>query len=143
VGVGVVKAALRILEGGHLGTILDGVRADTVVELLDQAEALLPKYTVAAAVIAGGALETHLLHLCSRASIVPAGDGSIGKYDGAVAQARNQSPPGVYSTTDSKLVGGWGGIRNDAAHSPTTFTLTADDVRLMIEGIRQFVARTP
>ena len=49
----------------------------------------------------------------------------------------------VYSATDSKLVQGWGGIRNDAAHEPTKFNRTAAEVRLMVHHIREFIARVP
>jgi hypothetical protein len=142
--VGVIDAGASIVRAGHLRTLSDGVRAETVSELLDQADALLTaNHIVAAAVLAGGALETHLCHLCQRNKLTWVGDGSIAKYDQAVAQARNAGTVEVYAATDTKLVGGWGGLRNDAAHDPTTFTRTVGEVRLMIEGIRQFIARVP
>jgi len=141
---GVVQAAAALIRAGRLTRVLDGVRAETVSEVLDQAEIVLAaKQTVAAAVLAGGALETHLLHLCRRSGFAWTGEGSIAKYDQAVAQARNAGTVEVYPTTDSKVIGGWGGLRNDAAHHPTNFTRTVDDVRRMIEGIREFIARVP
>lgn len=140
---GVLEAALRVLEGGKLQSLVDGIRAETAAGLLDQAAVLLPKYPVAAAVIAGGALETHLLHLCVRNGLVPPGDGSISRYNDAIAQARNSGMVEVYSATEGKQVTAWGGIRNDAAHIPTTFSRTADEVRLMIDGVRQFIIRVP
>lgn len=98
--LGVLNAALRILEADHLGSLLDGIRAETVSEVLDQAAALLQlKHHVAAAVLAGGALETHLLHLCDRNGLTPPGDGSISKYDGAIAQARNAGTFTIYSVS--------------------------------------------
>jgi len=143
-GLGTVQSALALLESGRLRGLIDGVRAETMAELLDQAEILLKKeYLIAAAVLAGGALETHLLHLCQRNELPWVGDGSISKYDQPIAQARKVGTVEVYSGTDSKLVTGWGGIRNDAAHEPTKFKHSAADVRLMLEGIRQFIARVP
>ena len=141
---GVIQSGLTLLKDGRLRGIVDGVKAETVGEILDQAEILVGKdHTVAAAVLAGGALETHLLHLCQQTGLTWAGDGSISKYDQAIAQARNAGTVEVYSATDCKLVKGWGGIRNDAAHKPTKFTHPAVEVRLMVEGIRQFLARVP
>jgi hypothetical protein len=142
--VSVVQAAWTILKDGRMQALIDGVRAETVSEVLDQADALLTaNHALAAAVLAGGALETHLLHLCVRNSVTWPGDGSISKYDGAMAQARNTGTVTVYSATDSKLIGAWGKIRNDAAHDPTNFTRTVDEVRRMVEGIREFMARIP
>ncbi len=140
---GVLQAATQLLRDNRLSSLLDAVRAETVDELLDQAANLLgAKHLVAASVIAGGALETHLRHLVTRYGLVIVGDGSISKYDGAIAKARNDGTATVYSQTDGKLVVSWGGIRNDAAHDPANFTRSSDDVKRMIDGIREFIART-
>jgi len=141
---GAFEAARKMVKDRRLHGLVEGIQATTVGELLDQAAALLEKkYTAAATVVAGGALETHLLHLCQRSGIASGpGSGSISKYNGAIGEARNKGAT-VYSATDGKLVEGWGGMRNDAAHSPATFNRSVDDVRLMLEGIRQFVARNP
>jgi hypothetical protein len=142
--LGVIEAGASLLKGGHLRSLMDGLRAETVSEVLDQANALLAaRHPVAAAVLAGGALETHLLHLCQRNHLTWVGEGSIAKYDGAIAKARNDGPVEVYSATDTKQVVAWGGIRNDAAHDPTKFTRTPEAVKLMVDGIRQFIARVP
>jgi hypothetical protein len=75
-------------------------------------------------------------------SLTIIGDGSISKYDAAIAKARNDGTATVYAATDSKLVTGWGGIRNDAAHDPGAFSRSREDVRRMIDGIREFISRT-
>lgn len=140
---GVVVAAVGQIKAGHLGSYADAVRAETVSELLDQADTLCSAADViAATVIAGGALETHLLHLCTRHNIPFAGNGSISIYEGAIASARNAGTITLYDKSDSKQVTAWGGMRNDAAHEPLKFTRSKDDVSLMIGGIRQFVSRT-
>jgi hypothetical protein len=142
--LGVVKAGGEVVRSGRLRGLLDGVRAETVSEVLDQAQGLLTAHhTVAATVLAGGALETHLRHLCVRNNLSWPGEGSIAKYDAAVAQARNAGIATVYSATDSRLIGGWGGMRNDAAHDPVAYRRGEEDVRRMIEGILEFVARVP
>jgi hypothetical protein len=135
--------AKELLDKNRISTLMDGVRAETTSELIDQADTLVAGgYHVAAAVLVGGALETTLRHMCDRAGITPTGDGSITKYEMAIAQERKKGRE-ILSATDGKLVTSWGGMRNDAAHDPVKFstTRTTDDVRLMVQGIRQFIAR--
>jgi hypothetical protein len=144
--LGVLQGAARQIRDGRIGNLINTVRVETEDELLDQAQTLLnakpTPLLVAATVIAGGALETHLRHLVSKHGLTVNGDGSINTYDGAIAQARNTGTITVYVQTDSKLVTAWGGMRHDAAHTPGTFSRSADDVRRMIEGIREFISRT-
>ena len=139
----IFRSALDQLKRGRLKTLVQSVQAETVAELLDQASDLATQDScVAATVIAGGALETHLRHQCAQNSIEWTAPGSISRYDTAIAQHRNQGGTAIYSATDTKQVGAWGGMRNDAAHDPTKFSRTAGEVRLMIDGVRQFIART-
>ena len=110
--LGVFQAATKQLREGRLSSLIDGIRAETEDELLDQALVLInANHLAAATVIAGGALETHLRHLVSKNSLTITGDGAISKYDGAIAQVRNNGPVEVYSATDSKQVGAWAGMR--------------------------------
>ncbi len=140
---GVVDAALALVRTNRLSSIVDEIRLETVGEVLEQAEELLAaNQLVAATVLAGGALETHLRHLCLRNQVTWNGAGSISAYSDAIARARKRGIL-IYSKTDGKQVTSWGGIRNDAAHDPTRYDRTKDEVRLMIEGIRQFLARNP
>jgi hypothetical protein len=84
---GVLAAALEVARAGRLTPIYEGIRAETVSELLDQAQVLLNQgYSVAATVISGGALETHLLHLCNRHQLQWPGDGSISKYNNTIGR---------------------------------------------------------
>ncbi|HYO70447.1 MAG TPA: hypothetical protein VEU33_30640 [Archangium sp.] len=137
------ETARSQLKAGRIAGLVDAIHAETTGELLDQAEALLAKgYLAAASVIAGGALESFLRHLCVRNAITWSGEGSITRYESALAQSRNSGNE-IISSTDGKLVTSWGGMRNDAAHSPGTFNRRADEVRLMVDGIRHFVARFP
>jgi hypothetical protein len=141
--IGVFQAALQLLREGRLGSLLDVVRVETESELLDQSQTLLDaNHRAAATVIAGGVLEVHLRSLCDKLGLVITGGGSISKYDGAIAQARNLGTVTAYSVTDSKQVSVWGGMRNDAAHDPGAFSSSRDEVGRMIEGIREFIPRT-
>jgi hypothetical protein len=141
--IGVFHAALQLLREGRLGTLLDIVRIEAESELLDQAQSLLEaNHSAAATVIAGGALEVHLRSLCDKLGLAVTGDGSISRYDGVIAQARKVNTECAYSVTDSKQVSVWGGLRNDAAHNPGAFSSSKDEVQRMIEGIREFIAKT-
>jgi hypothetical protein len=72
----------------------------------------------------------------------PGSNGSVSKYEGTIAQERKAGRD-ILSATDGKQVSSWGGMRNDAAHDPVKFGMdrTVPEVRIMVEGIRQFVAR--
>jgi len=139
---GVFQAATKQLREGRLSSLIDGIRTDAEGDLLDQAAALSEaNYLAAAVVIAGGALESHLKHLASKNNLAIPGEGSISKYNDAISKARNDGIIEVYSATDAKQVTAWGGIRNDAAHDPKSFSRTQGGIRLMIDGIRQFIVR--
>lgn len=141
---GVFDTAHGLLRAGRISSLVDAVKAGTVVEVLDQATDLADAgHTVAAVVLAGGALETHLRHLCDRAGLLSSftGHGTIDRYKSLLDGARKAGSE-VISKGDGKLVTAWADDRNAAAHAPTTFSKDADEVKLMISGIRQFVART-
>lgn len=133
---GVVSAARSIYEGNRLASLVGGIRSETVEELLDQAATLVDLGHVAAGtVVAGGALETHLHFLCTSRQIEWIGRAGINTYCTALASAD------VVSKTDAKSVQHWGGLRNDAAHTPAKFDQTADAIKLMINGIRLFIVK--
>jgi hypothetical protein len=95
-----------MLRAGRLSSRVAGIQAETVDEVLEQSAALnSDKHTVAAAVLAGGALETHLRHLCLRAGLSWPGEGSIEKYNSAAGKACKAGRE-LYSTNYGKLVTG-------------------------------------
>lgn len=139
---GVFASALGQLRSGLLTTLSEGVRAETAAELLVHADGLRGAgHQVAAMVLAGGALETHLRTLCVRHQLMVVGPSSIEKLNQALAHARNNGTQTI-SAVDTKQVTAWGDDRNAAAHRPTEFAKSADEVGLIIEGVRQFIART-
>ncbi|MEQ9080473.1 MAG: hypothetical protein RLP09_41795 [Sandaracinaceae bacterium] len=140
----IVRTARKLFESGRLSSFVDGIRAETVEEVLEQAGQLASeKAAIPAVVLAGGALETHLRHLCDRAGLLERlqGHGSIDKYKGLLDSSRKNGDE-IVSKNDSKQLVGWAGLRNTAAHDPTRFEHSLEEVRLMISGIEQFVART-
>lgn len=140
--VGVFKGATNLIRAGRLGTLIDSIRVETESDLLEQAEILVnANHLAAAAVIAGGSLETHLRHLVAKHGLTITGHGSISTYNQAIAQARKAGTE-VYSKADHDQVESCCKTRNDAAHNPGNFKATNDQLMLMIEGVRQFITRT-
>ena len=141
--VGLCRTAISLLKTGHLRSLVDGIRAETVAQCLDQAEVLARAgYVPAVMVLAGGGLETHLRNLCTRFGAAWQGSGSIAAYKQALDQARNAGDQNVVSSSDSSQIESWGKDRNDAAHAPATFARTAPEVLLAIAGIRHLLSRT-
>ncbi len=143
-----IRTARSLLRSGRLASIVESVRAETVVELLDRADELLAEGAPlpAVVVLVGGALETHLRHLCDRADPthvdpVWSKPGSLSAYKDALDRAR-KSGNEVIHVGDGKQVIAWADRRNLAAHKPLELKISQEEARLMIEGVRQFVART-
>jgi hypothetical protein len=137
----VFNGALALIKDDRLDRLISSIRIESESELLEQAETLAAAgYPAAAAVIAGGALETHLRHLVDRNGLTISGNGSTSAYNQAIARAR-KSGVEIYSKADVDLIESWGKTRNDAAHDPGNFKHTKDLVKLMIEGVRQFISR--
>jgi hypothetical protein len=141
--ISVFMIASKLLRQGRLGSLIDAVRAETEDELLDQASELLgANQLVAATVIAGGTLETHLRHLIAKYGLTVTGTGSINAYNCEIARARNNGLTTNITAADTSQVTSWGQMRNDAAHDPGKFNGTKEQVDLMIRGIRSFITRT-
>jgi hypothetical protein len=138
---GIFASAHEQLREGRLDSFIDTVRAQAEDDLLEQAEALRDDgLLVAATVLAGGALEVHLRQLCAKNALAVQGHGSIDKYNTAIGVARNCGLT-IYEKPDSSSVTSWGQLRNDAAHKPDQFRTTSDQVKLMIDGVRNFIGR--
>jgi hypothetical protein len=137
------EGAVELVRNGSLVTLAEAIQAETLGELLDQAEDLLGLGCLqAAAGIAGGALETHLRHLVDRHKLVVEGHGSMEKYNTLIGQERKAGNE-IYSLGDSKQVTSWGDTRNLADHKPLEFKKSKEEVSLMIQGIRNFLSRVP
>lgn len=138
----IFETAATLVRDNKLASLIDAIRIESESDLLDQAMVLADaQHRAAATVIAGGALESHLRHYLDKHSIPITGNGSISNYNAAVGKARKANPL-LYSANDGKLVEAWGGYRNEAAHTPGEFARTKEDVKRMIEGIREFIGRT-
>lgn len=137
--VGVVRALLDDLESNYMESIGELTRGDVFADYLDMAGHLLDKgYKDAAAVLAGSTLEVHLRKLCVKSNITIIG--SNGKPKKADLLNSELHKAGTYSNLEQKSVTAWLSLRNDAAHG--NYSKYVDQqVRLLVSGIRDFVAR--
>lgn len=136
--------ARKILESDRFDSLIEGVRADTVSELIEQAEVMLANgWRAAAMVMAGGALESTLRHFCETQDppIEVEGHGSIEKYNGAIAKRRKEGADIPITQDHTKAITTWGGLRNGAAHKPLEFEKdhSKESVRNTIEAIGLFL----
>ncbi|QDU58866.1 DUF4145 domain-containing protein [Aeoliella mucimassa] len=109
------------------------VHAEVFSDELEQADHFLASgYKTPAAVTAGVVLETTLRKLCEQTDNVEASE-KLNKMNDDLAKAN------VYNKMRADQVRAWAKIRNSAAHGhPGEFE--DGDVKLMIQGVRDFVA---
>jgi hypothetical protein len=138
--VGIVQALKTAYESGYLHEVEELIRADLFSDFLDMGEYLLHEgYKDPAAVIIGGVLEEHLRKLCLKNSINIKTNNRFKKADAINADLSNSN---VYNRLDQKSVTAWLDLRNKSAHAQYT-EYTEDQVKLALQGIRDFIARFP
>jgi hypothetical protein len=128
------------IDGGRLLQLKDLVAADLFADFLEMAEYLLNSgYNDPAAVLIGGVLESHLRRLCVSNDIdVNTEDGKTKRADRLNADLAKGS---VYNKLDHKAVTSWLDLRNKAAHGEYD-AYNAQQVGLMLQGVRDFISRT-
>lgn len=143
--IGVVQALLSDLKNDHIKSLVELVHADLFSDFLEMANHLLEAgYKDASAVVAGSALEVHLRALCQKNSVST----EIERPDGTVTAKKAESMNSdlakgdVYSKLDQKSVTAWLDLRNKAAHGKYA-EYQAEQVALLIAGIREFIRRSP
>lgn len=135
---GVVRTLRAEYAGGYLRTIQDRIRSDVFSDTLERAEYLVADEGLKdpAAVLVGSVLEQHLRKLCDKHAVTLPDRATIDPMNAALVKAK------VYGKNEQKQITAWAGVRNSAAHG--TFTeFTADQVKLMIQGVRLFLATYP
>ena len=142
--MGIVRSLRADLQAGYLSSASELIRGDLFADFLEMAEYLLGAgYKDAAAVIAGGTLEAHLRQLCVKNNIAT----EITTPKGNKAKRAEQMNADlynnhIYSKLDQKSVTAWLDLRNKAAHAKYD-EYSADQVALLISGIRDFITRNP
>ncbi|GHU89680.1 hypothetical protein FACS189476_08950 [Spirochaetia bacterium] len=131
----VFNAAKEDYLGGYCANAKTLVEAAVFTSQLEQAQELLDAgYYVAAAIIAGVVLETHLRELCSSNNI---STGTMNRMNDDLAKA------GIYSAIIQKQITGFAAIRNSAAHGKENDAkegFNKEQVVTMVQGIENFLA---
>lgn len=137
---GALLALKREYELGHVETFQELVHAEMFASFMEMAEYLLDqKFKDPAAVLIGSILEQHLRELCIKNAINTEINEKIKR-----AEQLNSDLSGanIYSKLDQKNVTSWLGLRNEAAHGNYA-KYTIEQVSLMIDAVRDFMARNP
>jgi len=137
---GLLRALRADYAAGYLRKISELIHADLFSDFLEMADHLLEEgYKDPAAVLSGGVLEEHLRKLCDKHGITTVPSGHPKK-----AEAMNTELAAVpaYSKLDQKNVTAWLDLRNKAAHGKYG-EYTTEQVRLLVQSIRDFLTRNP
>lgn len=122
------------IEGGYLTSYYLGVAGDVLADLLDLAAWSLGEGSKeAAAVLAGSGLEVGLRRLASARSVDITAARGIDGINDALSRA------GVYGAVRRSQVDSWRVLRNHAIHGEHE-AYGDDDARLMLDGVRGFLA---
>ncbi len=138
---GILLALRADVEAGYTQTLVELVHADVFDDFLELAGELLDKgYGAPAAVVAGSVLEEHLRKLADKVSI--SRQDANGRPKSVETLSVELRIAGEFSELERKSLQAWYGQRTDGAHHQGANLVDAD-VRRMIDGIRDFIARHP
>lgn len=137
--LGILKGLRQDIEAGYLQTIEEEIHADVFSEFLEMADHLSNEgFILPAAVVAGSALEAHLKALAEKFGVSTQARGKPKRAGMLNDDLVNKE---TYRKAEHKQVVAWQAIRNSAAHGEQEFS--RDEVRLMTQGVRGFIARHP
>ncbi len=145
---GVLQGLQKDVEAGYLESLTQRIHANVFSDLLESAEHLALEdnngYKDAAAVLAGGVLEQHIRKLCEHHNIPTEHTNNRGELVPTKIDSLNAQlvKVGAYNKTDQGAVTNWYRIRTDAAHARYD-QYTTEQVRILIDGLRSFIARNP
>lgn len=139
--IGVVNALLYDVQAGYLKCFAEIIHGDMFSNYLEMATHLNTNgYKDAAAVLAGSTLEAHMRQLADKAEVeITSANGKPKKADTINADLVKAN---TYSKLDQKNITAWLDLRNNAAHGEYD-KYNAQQVTLLISGIRDFITRTP
>ena len=136
--IGVAKALLSDIQNGYLKALEEIIHGDLFSDFLEMAGHLVEKgYKDAAAVLAGSTLEVHVRKLCDKHGVMTT---SAGRPKNAETLNMELVKADAYTKLDQKNLTAWLGLRNNAAHGEYN-EYTQDQVKLLIDSIRDFISR--
>jgi len=142
--IGTIIALKNDLQNDYLKSFSDIIQSEVFSDYLEMADYLLSEgYKDPAAVLVGSTLESHLRELCKSNSIDIEVTNNRGKLISKKAEVMNSDlvKTGIYSSAHQKQITAWLALRNSAAHGHYT-TYTQDEIKLMLEGVRQLILIT-
>lgn len=145
IGLGILRAVRKELAGGWLRTTVGLVSAQIFSSFIEMAEHLLDEgYKDPATVMIGSVLEQHLRQLADKQGVAVTFVDGRGRTVPKKADSLNAdlTKAGVYNLLDQKQVTAWLDLRNKAAHGDYT-AYTSEQVRLMNQGVVNFITRIP
>ena len=142
--IGVIKGLLLDLENNYTISMGEIIHADVFSDFIEMAEYLsLKQYKDASAVIIGSTLESHIRNLCIKNNInineEVEEEKTHKKADKMNSELRKKE---IYNLAYQKQITAWLDIRNNAAHGKYD-QYSQEQVKLMIEGVRNFIINYP
>ena len=138
--MGIAKALLSDTQNDYLLSFEELLHGDLFSDFLEMALHLADqRYKDAAAVLAGSTLEIHVRKLCDKYGVTIKSGQNTRKADTLNAELVKA---GAYTKLDQKNVTAWLGLRNNAAHGQYS-EYTLDQVKLLIDSVRDFISRCP
>ncbi len=139
--MGVIQALHNDLSLGYLSSHSEIIRGDLFSDYLDMAEHLLEEgYKDAAAVMAGGTLETHLKKISEKNEIEIFNQNQQPKIVSKLVDELKRRE--VFNKSIYKQVIAWLDIRNNAAHAKYD-QYSTEQIDLLIQGLRNFINQFP
>jgi DNA-binding protein Fis len=135
---GLLRSAYNDLQTGMLSDIRHLALAEVFDDLLEMAQYLADEgYQLPAAAIAGAVLEDTLRKLTAKHGVAWTGSSGISKLNTALYTNS------VYDKAQSGQVEAWGKLRNKVDHGDfkDPAEVNVNDVRRMIEGVRDFIVK--
>lgn len=142
--IGSVMALRSDVENDYMKSLNEIIQSEVFADYLEMAEHLLTEgYKDPAAVLIGSTLEAHLKELAKRYEIEVEYKNAKGNVLPKKADLLNSdlAKARIYSSLYQKQVVAWFAIRNSAAHGKYS-DYTIEEVKLMLQGIMQFIMST-
>jgi len=142
--IGTITALKSDLQNDYLKSFGEIIQSEVFSDYLEMAEHLLSEgYKDPAAVLVGSTLEVHLREICISNGIDIEMQNGKGNLVAKKADLMNSdlAKAGIYSTAYQKQITAWLGIRNFAAHGKYS-DYKAEEISLMLQGVRQFILTT-
>ena len=142
--LGTVQALRADIAAGRMRSFAERLHSDLFADFLEMADYLIEDGGLKdpAAVLAGGVLEEHIRKLCPKHRV----DTTFVDRGGATKPKKldtmnaELAKAGAYELVEQQQITAWSAIRNKSAHAEYD-KFDAPQVKLMIQGIRDFVAK--